>query len=67
METVGIAGLLVIGFLLGKIYERWTSGTMDIEETAYFAGRERGYCEGYEDAKAGFPHNPPLWCMRDME
>lgn len=67
METAGIAGLLVIGFMLGKIYERWASGEMDIEGVAYFSGRERGYCEGYDDARAGFPHQPPVWAFRDIE
>lgn len=40
-----VVGLLIIAFMLGRVFERWRSGGMDIEEEAYNAGYDDGLDE----------------------
>lgn len=39
--TIWVTGF-VIGILAGRIWEKWASGRMDVEEMYYMAGYERG-------------------------
>ena len=54
MSILGISvnvGLLAIVFAIGRAFEKWTSGIMDIEECAYNAGYDEGKKDGYNEAR----------------
>lgn len=42
VETTALVGLFVLGFLVGKVWERWWSGNLDIQDEAYQAGYQAG-------------------------
>ena len=49
METGAIAGLLIVGFMIGRAVQKWADGTMEAEEGAYRVGYDEGYKEGQND------------------
>jgi len=41
--------VFVVGWAIGRAYQKWADGTFDYENEIYQKGREDGYSEGYAD------------------
>jgi len=53
MDWATVLPMMVLGFILGRVYQKWADGTMETEEMAFCAGREQGYENGYDDGRSG--------------
>ena len=52
MDILGVTvniGLCVLCFIIGRCWQKWSDGTMDVEESAYQAGYEEGHIEGRKE------------------